>query len=53
MKDNFDTKRKRETMLESIEEVEKIKRGEIQAKSYNNLDELIKDLEKEIEEEES
>lgn len=32
-------------MLAAIEEVEKIKRGELKAKRYNNVDELFADLE--------
>lgn len=43
----FEIRRPNAETLAAIEEVEKIKRGEIKAKRYNNLDELFADLESE------
>ena len=48
----FEIRRPNAETLAAIEEVEKIKRGEIQAKRYNNFSDLVKDVEEEIEQEE-
>ena len=43
----FEIRKPNATTLAATEEVEKIKRGELKAKSYNNLDEMFSDLEAE------
>ena len=43
----FEIRRLNTDTLLAIEEVEKIKRGELKAKRYNNIDELFADLERE------
>ena len=43
----FEIRKPNATTLAAMEEVEKIKRGELKAKSYNNLDEMFSDLEAE------
>lgn len=47
----FEIKMGNPDMLAAIEEVEKIKRGELKAKRYNSFAELVKELEEEIEQE--
>ena len=44
----FDVRKPNAETLAAIEEVEKIKRGEIKAKRYNSFAELVKELEEEI-----
>ena len=47
----FEIRKPNMETLAAIEEVEKIKRGEIKAKRYNNIDELFADLESEDDDE--
>ena len=47
----FEIRKPNAETLAAIEEVEKIKRGEIKAKKYNSFAELVKELEEEIEQE--
>ena len=47
----FEIRKPNMETLAAMEEVEKIKRGEIKAKRYNNIDELFADLEREDDDE--
>ena len=47
----FEIRKPNAETLAAIEEVEKIKRGEIKAKKYNSFAELVKELEEEIRQE--
>lgn len=47
----FEIRKPNAETLAAIEEIEKIKRGELKAKSYNNIDELFADLEREDDDE--
>ena len=48
----FEIRKPNATTLAAMEEVEKIRRGEIKAKRYSSFADLVKDLEEEIEQEE-
>ena len=43
----FEIRKQNAVTLAAIEEVEKIKRGELKAKRYNNVEDLFADLERE------
>ena len=47
----FEIRKPNAETLAAIEEIEKIKRGELKAKSYNDIDELFADLESEDDDE--